>query len=59
MSDELSQNEVRNTVYWGKHYQPVAFKSCLNHAVSKDVLARARFISFLDYHKERRALKLC
>lgn len=34
-------------------------KTCVVRAISKEVLARAGLVSYLDYYDERHALQLC
>ena len=55
----INKDNARRTAYWGDRYVVVATRSCLNRALSKEVLEKAGLISCLDYYSVRHALKLC
>ena len=52
------QSAPKLTAHCGARYRWIAAKTCVNRAISKEVPGRAGFISCLDYHNERHALKL-
>ena len=56
---KVGKDLARLIAYCGYRYYWVATKTCVVRAISKDVLAKAGFISCLDYYNERHALKLC
>jgi group II intron reverse transcriptase/maturase len=54
----VNKDLARLTSYCGDRYQWVVTKTCVDRAISKEVLAKAGLISCLDYYTERHALRL-
>ena len=50
----ICKDWARVTAYCGDRYQFVALKTCLNKAISKEVLKRRGLLSCLDYYMDRR-----
>lgn len=55
----IGKDLVRSTAYCGDRCYGVATKTCVVRAISKEVLARAGLVSYLDYYDERHTLQLC
>ena len=49
---------ARVTAYCKDRYYWIATKTCVVRAITKEVLAKAGLVSFLDYYNGRHALKL-
>jgi len=54
----VGKDLARLTAYCGDSYYWIATKTCAVKTISKDVLAKAGLISYLDYYNERHTLKL-
>lgn len=54
----VGKDLARVTSYCDDRYQWVVTKTCVVRAISKEVLAKAGLISYLDYYSVRHALKL-
>ena len=54
----VDEGTAKRISYWGDRYMGVATKSCLNKAISKEILKKRNLISCLDYYLERHDLML-
>ena len=50
----IDKDLARLTAYCGDRYQFVALKTCLNKAISKEILKKRGLLSCLEYYMDRR-----
>ncbi len=54
----IDKDLARCTAYCGNRYYWIATKTCVNRAISKNILIRAGLVDPLDYYLQRHILKL-